>query len=359
MASQLEQLQSDIHYCYQCFQWVVGDHWEEHCQSHLQPITSKVCGTITYIHTLVRPGFCPFCLGNEALPATRRLESWTRDRKMWGHMNEHLVGMQWPCRCPHPLCDVSLEDEAALSFHFVDEHRLTHTRAPPPAEIRIDASKDTTGAKRKRNQSREYGALEWQRPEDFPMPSASASGDDLSLIRTPKRLQSMSPTICPSLISKTEYAADFLQSDSHTIVQSTTHDLEMTDWEAPLSRPRTPKGAASELLDEASTGHDSSDEILFSQYLRSPSPCLSVKGFSKRGGELPSTDTDSHVESLATPAARSGLDENVDDSQGKPHAAKDGLRIRLRIKPPVPRIMLRLGRPKTVTVAMRKRKRIG
>jgi hypothetical protein len=89
----------------------------------------------------------------------------------------------------------------------------------------------------------------------------------------------------------------------------------------------TPKGAASELLDEALTGYDSGHETLFSQYLRSPPPCLLVEGFRKRGGELPSNDTDSHVESLATPAARSGLDEIVDESQVKPPTAKDGLRM--------------------------------
>lgn len=97
---------------------------------------------------------------------------------MWGHLNEHLVGMQWPSRCPHLLCDVSLENEAALSFHFVDEHRITHIRAPLPAEIPTDENKETTAAKRKLKPSR-YEALEWQKPKSCPIPSTSASGDGL------------------------------------------------------------------------------------------------------------------------------------------------------------------------------------
>jgi hypothetical protein len=67
LASKLEQLQSDIHYCYQCFEWVVGEHWNGHCQEHLSAITSKRCGSITYCHTLVRPGYCPFHLKNPFL----------------------------------------------------------------------------------------------------------------------------------------------------------------------------------------------------------------------------------------------------------------------------------------------------
>jgi ribosomal protein L37AE/L43A len=56
MANRLERLQSDIYYCYQCFDWVVGEQWEPHRQSHLAEMATKRCGTITYCHTLLRPG---------------------------------------------------------------------------------------------------------------------------------------------------------------------------------------------------------------------------------------------------------------------------------------------------------------
>jgi hypothetical protein len=382
MASQLEQLQSDIHYCHECFQWVVGDRWEEHCQSHLQSITSKVCGTVIYIHTLVRPAFCPFCLGNKAASATRRLESWTRDHHLWGHMNEHLVERCWPCHCPHPLCDVSLEDEAALRFHFVDDHGISGTRPSGAApsnstgarqqELPLNADRHTTGATRKRKSSRQDGALEWLSPENFP--KTSNSGECLSPPHTPKRMRTTSRTTCPSLISKVEDAADThpLESNVHTITQSTMCDLEIIDC-GTIARDRksetpllhwTPDLPPSVPLDEASAVHYSSDETIFSQYLRSPSPCSSFEELGEHSGEhggehgseLRSTDVDVSAVSPSSPTTTLGLDEDMCDGREKTHATKDGLRIRLRVNPPAPRIMLHLRRPKLVTITPRKGK---
>src|SRR2546423_15534210 len=81
----------------------------------------KRCGTITYCHILIRPGYCPFCMSTTTLPAFKRLESWTRDHKPWSQVNKYLEECRWPLVCPHPLCDTSLKDPAALQFHFVDE----------------------------------------------------------------------------------------------------------------------------------------------------------------------------------------------------------------------------------------------
>lgn len=67
MASHLQRLQSDVFYCSECFDWAVGEEWEPHCQSHLAAISSKVCGTVTYCHPLVRPAYCLFHLGNTAI----------------------------------------------------------------------------------------------------------------------------------------------------------------------------------------------------------------------------------------------------------------------------------------------------
>ena len=338
MASQLKQLQSDIHYCHQCFQWVVGDDWEQHCQSHLQQITSKICGTVTYIHTLVRPGFCPFCLGNATLPATRRLESWTRDRKMWGHIREHLVGRQWPSRCPHPLCDISLEDEAGLSFHFADEHRITRTHTLHPKEVLTTAVHDTTGTKRKRRLSRGHGALEWQIPEDFSVLSGPGSANCLLPPRPMERISSTSPTICPSLISKTQSKVNTHSLHNNFQIVSESETNETTDSEDISSYHWKSLRADSEMPVEASTSDEPYDEICFSRYLRSPSPCLLLK------------DDDDHTPSLTTPMPATIL-YNVQDT---PQVAKERPRIRLRVNPPTQRVILRLNRPKPAAVAGRR-----
>jgi hypothetical protein len=100
MANRLGRLLSEIHYCYQCFEWVVGEKWEPHCQAHLDALTSKRCGTVTHCHTLVRPGYCPFCIGKKSLPASERLKPWSRDHKLWMHVkDEHLTDCQWPLVC--------------------------------------------------------------------------------------------------------------------------------------------------------------------------------------------------------------------------------------------------------------------
>ena len=113
MAHRLGRLQSDIHYCYHCFDWVIGEEWELHCQEHLAALTSKQCGTVTYCHTLVRPGYCPLCLGEPGLLASKQLKPWSRDHKLWGHIDdEHLAHRRWPLVCR--LCDVPLKDAAAL-----------------------------------------------------------------------------------------------------------------------------------------------------------------------------------------------------------------------------------------------------
>jgi hypothetical protein len=367
MASQLEQLQSDIHYCHQCFQWVVGDGWEEHCQFHLAHITSKVCGIVTYIHTLVRPAFCPFCLGNEAFPAARRLESWTRDRQLWGHMNDHPAGKQWPSRCPHPLCDISLEDEAALQFHFLDKHGISRTRPSRSAsshptctyrqQTPADTDRKATDTSNKRKLSSRDGTLEWLEPEHALTPSASR---ECSPPYYPaKKVRTTTPTISPLRIPKIKDAADVhpYESNSYPTSVSSTCELQMINSGGDESkykfdrsfRQLTPNLTVLESLDEASTAESSGDEMLFSQYLRSPSSFSSVDGLGEDEAEIrvKSADTDHPVQLTPAPAAMPSV------GQEQLRTTKDGLRIRLRVNPPAPRIVLRLTHSKSVADAAR------
>lgn len=98
---------------------------------------SKRCGRITYCRTLVRPAYCPFCLGDASDSASQRLESWCRDHALWLHVDKHFQGCEWPRRCPHPLCDASLSDVLDLRFHFIDEHGLSRTVAKDAHKLGI------------------------------------------------------------------------------------------------------------------------------------------------------------------------------------------------------------------------------
>ena len=138
MASQCGELQTDIYYCYHCFDWAVGGEWDNPCKSHLLTMTSKRRGTITYRHTLVRPAYCLECLRKEGLPASQRMESWIRDRVLWIHMHQVLEKYESTRPCPGPMCvrEASLRNDTApqfkdqedLQFHLISEHGYSRTR---------------------------------------------------------------------------------------------------------------------------------------------------------------------------------------------------------------------------------------
>ena len=123
-AKALIRLHSDLVYCFQCFAWFVKEEWIIHCRQHLDSISSRRCGSITYCHSLVRPAYCPFCLGNETLSADKRLQAWTRDADLMPHLEEHISKAHWPSTCPHPLCDVQMQDETSFWYHLSDAHNL-------------------------------------------------------------------------------------------------------------------------------------------------------------------------------------------------------------------------------------------
>ena len=87
-------------------------------------INSKRCASITYCHTLVRPAFCPFCIGDNRLSASSRWSSWTREAKLWSHLQSHLEASRWPLACPHPLCSLVLNNEISFLYHLSDVHSL-------------------------------------------------------------------------------------------------------------------------------------------------------------------------------------------------------------------------------------------
>ena len=146
-------------YCFLCFNWFVEKKWEEHCKSHLKCLALKRCGPITYCGTLVRPGFCPFCTGNETLDAVSRLGSWTRETKLRDHIRSHLRGACWPHKCPFPLCNLQLNVEKSFLYHLNDVHgigmgRSTKDSKPDGTTNRfIDWNSDLISRKRKREES--------------------------------------------------------------------------------------------------------------------------------------------------------------------------------------------------------------
>lgn len=334
MANRLGCLQSDIHYCYQCFDWVVGAEWEAHCQAHLAELTSKQCGTVTYCHTLVRPGYCLFCMGNPELPASQRLRPWSRDHKLWVHIEEeHLIGCQWPLLCLHPLCDTLQKDSTSLQFHLMDDHGLSRARPgkaaasslhPSADEVPVDEEADGARACRKRKSPSGSGALKW-------MPSQSCSAPPGELYRPPTRQQQAPSTISPQLI---------LPDDdmSYNQIGHTTMDLDLL---SPFSAS----------IDDDDMPIDVDDAMLFDQYLRSPSPSrpLSPEDTASEfsGVTLIETKVDRYCRGKELDTAKSPCFAPEDVQRGEIVRDRDDRhdtttcpRVRLRVSQP--KVMLRL-----------------
>lgn len=106
-------------YCFDCTEWYVeGPQWDDHCQQHLSRLSSKNCASITYRSTLIKPAFCPDCLGTDMSPSLR-MKSWDRDADVVAHL-EKVHGTD---SCLHPLCqDVKFEDEQSFYYHLSDAH---------------------------------------------------------------------------------------------------------------------------------------------------------------------------------------------------------------------------------------------
>ncbi|KKA25166.1 hypothetical protein T310_0806 [Rasamsonia emersonii CBS 393.64] len=115
----------DLEYCYKYVQFVTKDKWEEHCKGHLESISSQQCEIITYCHTLIRPGYCLFCLGDSTKLPSRRMKPWTRSNELKDHIeSDHLMDAHWPQRCRHPMCNQQDLGKMALYYHLSDIHGL-------------------------------------------------------------------------------------------------------------------------------------------------------------------------------------------------------------------------------------------
>lgn len=342
MASRIERLQSDVRYCHQCFDWVIGEEWEPHCQSHLAGMATRRCGTITYCHTLVRPGYCPFCISETTLPASKRLESWTRDHKLWSHVNEHLEECRWPRECPHPLCDTSLRDAAALQFHFVDEHGFSRTYPVKSANLialssqdeKTPLHKDTQDARlsRKRKSFSCTRDLEWMPPQYFH--DTPAYPGEPSPCHRQKQSRRTPPAICPTSLTLDENFTDSVTL-SPPYLPSTECDLFPFGWTPPHDSI-DPPGPENNL-----------DDTLFDQFLRLPSPSPSpppspddaaseLSGVTLLDAERRQSCGSPALltETLKSPAPEDALEAEGAQDQKDTCRVGSGPRVRLRVKQP-------------------------
>ncbi|RHZ53562.1 uncharacterized protein CDV56_101788 [Aspergillus thermomutatus] len=71
-------------FCYECDLWFNNQNeWHQHCQDHLsKPSELLRCDPIIFRNCPVKPGYCPFCLGNTSLGPIRQMEQYL-DMSKW------------------------------------------------------------------------------------------------------------------------------------------------------------------------------------------------------------------------------------------------------------------------------------
>ncbi|KAF7136973.1 hypothetical protein CNMCM5793_006677 [Aspergillus hiratsukae] len=100
--------ETQLKYCYECFAFYTAKEWEEHCNRHLEHGMSRRCEIITYCYTLVRPGYCPFCLRTESLSPSDGMRSWKRSNELRSHV----------------INDMKMMCGKYLRYHLSDTHGL-------------------------------------------------------------------------------------------------------------------------------------------------------------------------------------------------------------------------------------------
>jgi hypothetical protein len=154
-------------FCFQCHQWLVEENaWNCHCRGHLERLDNfPVCfDPLIYGGVLASPGYCPFCLRNEALPEHKRMYQFTERRGWLSHMHQHLEALRLvesnastlsqSIQCPHPEpeCPKHFSSVLKLEFHLQDIHGLDMRRRSADG-VKAGGEDFRSTRKRKRRES--------------------------------------------------------------------------------------------------------------------------------------------------------------------------------------------------------------
>ena len=121
-----------VQFCYPCAESIYNpEEWRGHCESHLNNLSLR-CGMLTYRSTLIFPGFCPFCLGDDSKGSDERFKQGLSKPTLLNHIDEHLSSLEHLAliHCPHPCCGVKIYNGTTdLQRHLFDTHSLEEPRS--------------------------------------------------------------------------------------------------------------------------------------------------------------------------------------------------------------------------------------
>ena len=120
-------LYSFTQFCFHCNEWILSrEQWKQDREKHVQEAT-MFCGVYTYRNLLLRPGLCPFCMGDEKMEPQWRFQHWCRKDEQLRHLETHFVDVpiDGEATCQHPKCRSVHPGRDALRRHFEAVHYIT------------------------------------------------------------------------------------------------------------------------------------------------------------------------------------------------------------------------------------------
>lgn len=83
------------------------------------------CSALIHEGLLIKPGLCPFCLGNASLPAHKRFQPFQTSHAVIVHIHtEHVHDLPWPSKCPHPSCFTQKMNRDEYHVHMIVKHNV-------------------------------------------------------------------------------------------------------------------------------------------------------------------------------------------------------------------------------------------
>ena len=166
-------------------------------------------------------------MGDNRLTPSSRGASWTRETKLWRHLQSHLEASRWRLKCPHPLCSLQLDDETSFLYHLSDIHSLRgspHINKYPQkgygSEIFIIETADTASHKRKRQDTDEQPRPSKQKVYH---PKIHRMNEPLACHSLDRQAPDAIKTVSPHMLSKvsfTDIAGDNPPQDSPELTYS-------------------------------------------------------------------------------------------------------------------------------------------
>ena len=224
-------------------------------------------------------------------------------------MNNEIKGRHWPMSCPYPLCDILLEDDRDLRFHFIDDHGFSRTRPGQPTGTDLcepdgpgqsaKTAAERTSGNGKRKAPSSDNTIAWE-PLEFVPPSIrtkrSAPG------RPPKKVRCTNPTISPPLLSVVNQIDVRPKDDSDAPLLPLAKDITIVDLldaesecdPSDILRDRDWKPDDDRSMDDGPASC-ASDNNLFSPFIRSRSSSVSsasAPGAYGRGATAAKEDPD-------------------------------------------------------------------